>query len=538
MTRVSRLRIHPATLAVAPLVVLAVVVFLRADWFIPRFDYAVQELGVQEAVHGQRLLGPYSRFGFFHPGPVLFYVAAPAFELLGKSGGLAMVLMRLCLDAACIALIVVLVDRIGGRTAAWGATVGLMWVELRLGLEWFRDPWNPYAVVLPTALALVAGAALNDGPRGRRWRAVVLVLSASFAAQTHIGSLPLVSLALGLGVVGLVRSSRGHERGHLLRDLLPAVCAGLICWALPIWEQLTSSPGNVHDIAAFFAQPATGQPGLRTVLGPVTGAVTLFADHMGNVLGAEPFSVIPAVNALWWCVLVALVGVVTWFGVSSWRAGRAAMAALALSVPVGYLFAVLSGLQIRGGVQPYLFAPALAVGVVAWLAAGAAVAELVTRVTRAQRARLFLAAAAVAIGIGTVWVGSSAFDPLGDSFGSAFALRLQAGISAVCRSDRPVRLVSDSATWYQASEVGAAIGECTSDVKLDRKFRNIVGARRTDADSAKNVLVVRLESPAVPRTAGWKRVARSSDASLDISTVPLPRLTPGADEKSPRSRTR
>ena len=77
----------------------------------------------------------------------------------------------------------------------------------------------------------------------------------------------------------------------------------------------------------------------------------------------------------------------------------------------------------------------------------------------------------------------------------------------MCRSDRPVHLVSDSAKWYQVSEVGAAIGECTSDVKLDGKYRNVVGDRRTDGDMANDVLTVRLETPAVPITPGWKRVA-------------------------------
>ena len=64
-----RVATHPATYALLPLAVIAVVVAARAEYFVPRYDLAFQELAVQEAARAQRLLGPYSRFGFNHPGP-------------------------------------------------------------------------------------------------------------------------------------------------------------------------------------------------------------------------------------------------------------------------------------------------------------------------------------------------------------------------------------------------------------------------------------------------------------------------------------
>jgi hypothetical protein len=36
-------------------------------------DYAALELYTRLAAQGRQLLGPYSRFGFHHPGPAYFY---------------------------------------------------------------------------------------------------------------------------------------------------------------------------------------------------------------------------------------------------------------------------------------------------------------------------------------------------------------------------------------------------------------------------------------------------------------------------------
>ncbi|MFI5048223.1 MAG: hypothetical protein ACHQIG_14255, partial [Acidimicrobiia bacterium] len=350
--RARRIGTHPATYAVLPLAVIAVVVVVRAGYFVPRFDYAIQELAVQEAARAQRLLGPYSRFGFNHPGPLLFYANVPAYLVLGKNAGLSMVLTRLVIDAACIATIVVLVDRIGRRSAAWGAAVGLTWFELRAGLEWFRDPWNPYVIVLPVVLALVAGAALVDAPPGRRWRAVVLVVAGSFAVQSHIAAAPLVGVAILLGVIGFVRSARrpGTRRPALV-DAAIALGAGLVCWALPIWEQVTES-GNLHLVASFATSHTEG-PSPDTVVHPVVLAVTLGAGHLGDTFGPQPFADVPRAGPIAWTVLVVALVVSLVYAVSSWRRSRLAMAALAACVPVGAAVELVATLRIKGGVEPY-----------------------------------------------------------------------------------------------------------------------------------------------------------------------------------------
>ena len=48
-------------------------------------DFALLELSTGEALRGTQLLGPYSRFGWRHPGPAYFYLQAPLYGASGAS---------------------------------------------------------------------------------------------------------------------------------------------------------------------------------------------------------------------------------------------------------------------------------------------------------------------------------------------------------------------------------------------------------------------------------------------------------------------
>jgi hypothetical protein len=517
-TRVVDVLTHPAVVAVAAVAVVLVYALLRSEWFIPRDDYAVTELAVQEAARLERLLGPYSRFGFFHPGPMYFYSVAPAFELLARNGGLAMVVTRLLIDAVCIVTVVVLIDRVGGRAAAWGATLAIALLEVRFGIDWFRDPWNPYVTVMPVVVALVAAASLHDGPHGRRARAILVVLAGSFAVQSHVGTAPLVALALVAALAGFVRSARGPHAGRWRRDALVVLAVALACWAIPIWQQLTTSPGNLGELVKFFREPNPHRPPFRPVLETVTGVVGLFSGHLGNLLNAEPFDWVPAPSWFTWLLVATLFAVLVASVVWWWRRGRAALAVLAAMVPVAYVLAIVSGLQIREGLQPYLFAPVLAVSAVAWIALGALVGELAWS-WRPAVASVALPGLAIALVVVALVVGARAFDPLHESYGDATTGPLRAGIRELCDRGRPVRIVSDTAPWNRASEVGAALVDCGLDVTFAPRYESILGPERI-ARSTPGTLDVRLETPPIPRAEGWVRLARSDAASLDVADQP------------------
>jgi hypothetical protein len=51
----------------------------------PASDFALLELSTGEALRATQLLGPYSRFGWRHPGPAYFYLLAPLYGVSGAS---------------------------------------------------------------------------------------------------------------------------------------------------------------------------------------------------------------------------------------------------------------------------------------------------------------------------------------------------------------------------------------------------------------------------------------------------------------------
>ena len=89
------------SLAIA-LGILAIVLFSRLTPPITTdSDFAVTELYTDLATRGRLLVGPYSRFGWNHPGPFYFYLQAPLYALGGHkaaslyAGALAMNLAAL-----------------------------------------------------------------------------------------------------------------------------------------------------------------------------------------------------------------------------------------------------------------------------------------------------------------------------------------------------------------------------------------------------------------------------------------------------------
>src|SRR5579872_1943974 len=86
MVRHSRWPAAPAVIAnLVPFAVLAIRAMFSAPVALYGDD-AVNELNLDRALRGRQLLGPYSRFGWHHPGPAFAYLAVPVRAILGPSG--------------------------------------------------------------------------------------------------------------------------------------------------------------------------------------------------------------------------------------------------------------------------------------------------------------------------------------------------------------------------------------------------------------------------------------------------------------------
>lgn len=200
----------PVVVGAAPLILMVVSVVFGGGPRTESADDALLTLTTRDAVTGRQLLGPYSRFGWHHPGPSYFYLLslptwvwhrAPTGSWVGAT----------LIGTACAAATVAAVRWWAGPRAGWWAAIGTLVVVAGLGPGLLRDPWNPYVVTLPVLFVGVAAAAAAAGARGALpWALVV----GSVAVQTHISTAPVVVGMVGLAVV--VRAVRWARR-HLSR---------------------------------------------------------------------------------------------------------------------------------------------------------------------------------------------------------------------------------------------------------------------------------------------------------------------------------
>ena len=243
-------------LVVAPLVVAAVrtIVSFRHG-YAPPSDWALLELRVRDVgLHGV-FTGPYSRFGWFHPGPLVYYLLAVPYRLLGSSSA-GLMIGALSINAAA-AVGAVLVARRRGISVGIAATVALALLMRSLGPEVLRDPWNPHLPVLSSFLLLfLAWVAMSGDSRLLPWIAVV----ASFLIQTHVGFTPLavgmvVSATIGAGIAA--RRSASEQR-RFLRMAGFAVLAALVLWLPALWGEVVTGSGNLGDIVSYFSATNPG----------------------------------------------------------------------------------------------------------------------------------------------------------------------------------------------------------------------------------------------------------------------------------------
>ena len=245
---------------VIPLVVSAFALLLGQGDYVVIGDLAATELITRDVGRHAIELGPYSRDGWHHPGPALYYVLAVPYRLLGSTGA-AIDVGALLVNAASVAGMAFIARRRGGTSLMLVTLVGCALLMRTMGPDDLRLPWNPYITVLPYALLVFLTWAMTCR---ERWALPAAVAVASFTAQTHIG---YVALALPLVVVGAAwlvaatlraapRDGDDDEPAPGWRSLLvpgaSAAAIGAVMWLPPVVEQLTNDPGNLTKAMRWF----------------------------------------------------------------------------------------------------------------------------------------------------------------------------------------------------------------------------------------------------------------------------------------------
>lgn len=422
-------------LLVAPLVVSAAQLLLAVgSSYRPPSDWALLEIHTRDA--GSRLLtvGPYSRYGWNHPGPLLFYALYPAYRLFG-SQSVGLHVGALAVNAAAIVGIGFVAFRRGRLPTSIAVLIPVALLEHALGIEILRDPWNPLLPVMPLLLLLLLAWSVAVGDLAMAPPAVVV---ASFTIQSHVGfaivSVTLCAFALAVVVARGLRvevAMRSAYWRRLARVALVCTAVGLVLWAPVLYGTLVRHDGNLAAIWRFFREPhaTAGLGAALRVMGLQWGLrpAWIFGDPGSDWLGQV------LMDDQWWLAVgLALGGAATFV---AHRRGDRRVVWLAATIGVALLAALYALRGIVGALYPYL---------VRWTwALGAALGMLVlmgawSAIRAGTRGRILLPITFVATGVllvGSVMTSSAALGagtphPLDQASERAMITQVLAGLPA------------------------------------------------------------------------------------------------------------
>lgn len=302
-------------------------------------DFAVIKLEVLNALRGEQQLGPYSRFRFFHPGPISAYAYALPSLLLGPSGThfRYMELVQLWLNLLLLWAVLHLFTRNHANLLAGLALLGCTFALLPfIDSAVLSDIWGPSRVVVPLIVSLVALAFLGAG----QLRSLPLLsLSLCLSLSNHILTAPILLLAAGVSLFLVVLKRKQLPLASARYSILVAILIAVAAFIGPILQAVSNQGGNLLRILSQAEKAAPPHP-LSTTFG-----------EMAKYCGFYDTPLLGAVLAL----LALLLPLLLWKRLSllqrSWALVHFAAA----------LGCVWSAHSLRGGMLSYLFWPQIAV---------------------------------------------------------------------------------------------------------------------------------------------------------------------------------
>ncbi len=514
-------------LAAAPFLIAAVRFAVVGDLTLGS-DFALTALDVTDAGRLDQAVGPYSRWGWTHPGPAWFALLLPAFAVLGSSGS-ALVVASLTLHGLFGALVVAA----AGRSRPWAQPLAaglLLLYVLRMPDRVFALVWNPYALLLPTALLLALGAraALGSLPA-----AAGTVLVGSYLVQTHVGTAPLVGLVVVAVVAGAALTAwhgklpvRGRREWYLA---VAGVAATALLWLPPLVQQLTATPGegNLGSLAAYFS--AEKAEGTLTYTWPQ--AFSAFAQMLGMPLhgwqatagdidtGDRSLGVLVTGGAqLAGAAALLVVGLLI---------GRRRSAALGAVVLAGGVAGVVACHSVTGAMSNYLavwITVLPAVLLFGWL--DLAADRLVPRGRTGTRAAVVVTVLTTALAAGTTTALAGATDDLGDQPGVDDGARIAlAELPPPTAEQPPVLLdIASDALWPTATGIALQLEQAGHRVSVDPSWTKLFGRDRLARGTEiwRLTVVVDSYAPQMPygTVIGTVPTDSGADAALMLSRLP------------------
>jgi hypothetical protein len=493
----------------------------------PYADQATIESLVRDVGHHWLLLGPFSRFGWFHPGPALYYLLALPYRLTGSSSG-SLAFGALCINAGAVLGIMLIARRRGGLPLMLLAATFVLLLVRTLGAQFLRDPWNPYVTLLPFLLLLfvVWSAACGD-----RWAIPVALGVGSFLVQTHVGYALVVAVVIAAGVVGLVVVD-GARRGEVRRSWLPTLAASaavlVVFWLPVVVQQVTHDPGNVSKLVDFFGDHGQEQ---RAV--DAWHVLALQLDAWPDWLsGASAPSVIGTVDfSAGLPIPVALLALVVATALT-WRRAREAFT-LDCIVLAALVATFVAMTRIVGEVLTYLVKWTWTLGTITWIA----IAWSCVAVWRARRGKSspranLVARAGMAVLVGAFVVVAAVDVAAGARAGTpqprtSAAMGRLGDAAFAALPDRPgvaeIRVRGGEGAYWASAGIADVLEHHGITVRVGPELEFAYGSHRLVGHDRVRAMVVVADkdgATAVRTRPGYRAVARDGDVTVFVGRAP------------------
>jgi hypothetical protein len=246
---------------------LAVVVVRVATHWTPTQDLAVIDLRVRDVWSSDiPLAGAYSRFGWNHPGPVMFYALAVPSLLSGQAAWATLVGGVLFQAVA-----VVWLGRVSWKAGGTGLCFAFMLITTlsyaSTGAWIVTEVWNPHLAFPWFILFVFYAWRLSLGETERLPGAIV---ASSVVAQLHVGYVYLLIAAVAAVSVSYWLDRRtGRRWSWPRRSMVIALILFVVLWLPVVLDAIVHSPGNLYEVVKFFALGGAdgARNGLRSGLG-------------------------------------------------------------------------------------------------------------------------------------------------------------------------------------------------------------------------------------------------------------------------------
>ncbi|MEO6629253.1 MAG: hypothetical protein ABIP03_11875 [Aquihabitans sp.] len=238
------------------------------------------------------LVGVYSTHGWSHPGPILYWLLAPAY-FVSNGNPSALLFTSLLLNTAGVAALAVAAWRLGGRRLLTITGFFLLLLIHGLRPELLLQIWNPYVPLIAFGLFLFTTWGIAAGSNRWLWAGIAL---GSALVQLHVAYLPLVGSA-GVTVVGLRWALRRTVTTRPnRRQLLTAAAVFLILWVAPALD-LVFGDRQTWKLVRYFAAGSSGSIGYARGAGILSNHLSPFGPWsvgtevsvFGNVVGGSLF---------------------------------------------------------------------------------------------------------------------------------------------------------------------------------------------------------------------------------------------------------